>query len=212
MSAKQLPLVNLLVYISVTYVCQTTAFSHKIHQGIFPLSMCTKLPSLVNSLVHISITDVYQTPITNVYQTTAFGQSTGAYFHHLSKCVCASAPQQRQSQHPLLLFLFFLLLITAFLLLMFLHSHKQVFTSVSTQLLLSPSSFYACPSVNTIMRWTCRIQQLTAEKLTSHKRKRKKEVVLVLLQHQLARIPWLQTHTHTHSLASSTADQRPLTQ
>ena len=186
MSAKQLPLVNLLVYISVTYVCQTTAFSHKIHQCIFPLSMSTKLPSLVNSLVHISITDVYQTPITNVYQTTAFGQSIGAYFHYLLKCVCASAPQPRESQHPLLFccccFCFFKLT-TVFLLLMFLHSYKQVFTSVSTQLLLSPSSFYACPSVNTIMRWTCRIQQLTAEKLISHKRKRKKEVVLVLLQY-----------------------------
>ena len=152
--------------------------------------MSTKLPSLVNSLVHISITDVYQTLITNVYQTTAFGQSIGAYFHYLLKCVCASAPQPSESQHPLLFccccfFVFVLLfkktLITVFLLPMFLHSYKQVFTSVSTQLLLSPSSFYACPSVNTIMRWTCRIQQLTAEKLISHKRK--KEVVLVLLQY-----------------------------
>ena len=152
---------------------------------IFPLSMSTKLPSLVNSLVHISITDVYQTPITNVYQTTAFGQSIGAYFHYLLKCVCFSTPTKgiTTSTAVLLLLFFVFLLITVFLLLMFLHSYKQVFTSVSTQLLLSPSSFYACPSVNTIMRWTCRIQQLTAEKLISHKRKREKEVVLVLLQY-----------------------------
>ena len=152
------------------------------------LLMSTKLQPLANLLVHISIT----------YQNASVLLHPNKDNHNIPCCF---------------LFCFcFLLLITVFLLLMFLHSHKQVFTSVSTQLLLSPSSFYACPSVNTIMRWTCRIQQLTAEKLTSHKRKRKKEVVLVLLQHQLARIPWLQTHTHTHSLASSTADQRPLTQ